>query len=108
MGLRHVGIEFNSVAGLFTDSEVSVLKDRAVVYHEILPPVDVPREFVNPEVAHRRGSVCRSDGADRAGGIVRGGGDVVVVSQIVNALRFEQTAKFREYRGARYRIPATR
>src|SRR5262249_20184835 len=93
--LGHVRVELDSVARLVLDREVPVLEERAVMQHEVLPPIDIYGELVDPEVAHRRGGVTGGNGADRARRVVGRRPDVVVVGHVVYAFRFQQPARLR-------------
>src|SRR5207247_3900943 len=92
----YIRIELDAVAGLVLKHEVPVLEERAVAQHQVLPPVDVPRKLVDPEVAHRCRGVAGGNGADRARRVVRSRPDVVVVREVVYPLRFQQTSRLRD------------
>ncbi len=71
---------------------VPAFDDGAIVDDEVLPPIDVLRQLVYAEVAHRGPRMARRDREDRAGWVMSGGPDVVRLGEIVDSLRFEQAA----------------
>ena len=95
MFLGDVGIQLNAEARFIANDMVTLLDHGPIVNHEVLPPVDVFGQLVYAEVAHGSGGVARSDGADRASGVVRGSGNVIVIRQIMNALTLQQATGLR-------------
>src|SRR5947209_3920930 len=96
MRLRDIGIELDTQTRFVLYGQVPALPDRPFVNHQIRPPVDVVRQFVDPEVSHRRSGMRGSNSADRARPIMSGSPNTVARSEIRDPLRFEQASGFRD------------
>src|SRR5439155_4270491 len=91
----YIRIDLDAVTGLVLNGEIATVEDGSLMDHQVLPPIDILSQLVNPERAHGRRRVRRSDSAQRAGRIVSRGPDVVEIGQIGYALRFQQAPGFR-------------
>src|ERR1019366_3828051 len=85
--LGNVRIELDAVARFVLNGEIAVLPEGAFTHHKVAPPGHPVCQFVNAELAHRRGGVGRGDRAHGTRGIVAGGPDVVEVREIGDFLR---------------------
>jgi hypothetical protein len=64
--------------------------------HQIGPPIDPLRKFVNAEVIHCRRGMHRCDGAERACRVVGRRPDVVLAGEIGDTLGLEQATRLRD------------
>src|ERR1039457_6150159 len=92
---RHIGINLYSIPRLVLNRKIAFLPYRSLVNHQVRPPIDPIREFMNPKVPHGRGRVRRCDGPNRASRIVRRRPDAIARRKVRNAFGFQQTAGFR-------------